>query len=61
MYYPTPGGPDADTLRRVFERLADTGRVVATSMSTWAPELDADGRSRAICMELLAELVDSGE
>jgi arginase len=59
MYYPTPNGPDAATLRRVFERLAETGRVVAASMSTWAPELDEDGRSRAVCMELLAELVDT--
>lgn len=59
MYYPVPGGPDADTLRRVFERLADTGRIVAASMSTWAPELDDDGQTRAICMGLLAELVDT--
>lgn len=58
MYYPAPGGPDAETLRRVFERLAKTGRIVAASLSSWAPELDEYGRSQAVCMELLAELVD---
>jgi arginase len=57
MYYPAPGGPDAATLRRVFQYLAETGRLVAASLSTWAPELDEDGQSRAVSMELLAELV----
>jgi arginase len=57
MYYPTPDGPDAETLRRVFERLAQTGRIAAASISTWAPELDEDGQSRAVCMGLLSELV----
>jgi arginase family enzyme len=57
MYYPAPDGPDAETLRRVFQHLAQTGRVVAASISTWAPELDEDGQSRAVCMGLLSELV----
>jgi arginase len=57
MSYPAPGGPDAATLRRVFQHLAETGRLVAASMSTWAPELDEDGQSRAVAMELLSELV----
>ena len=57
MSYPAPGGPDAATLRRVFQHLAETGRVVAASMSTWAPELDEDGQSRAVAMALLSELV----
>lgn len=59
MYFRSPGGPDPDMLRRVFERLAATGRLVAASISTWAPELDHDGRSRAASLELLAGLVDS--
>jgi arginase len=57
MYYPAPNGPNAATLRRIFQHLAQTGRVVAASLSSWAPELDEDGQSRAICMALLAELV----
>ena len=59
MYFRSPGGPEPKTLRRVFERLAETGRVVAASMSTWAPELDHDGRSRAASLDLLAGLVDT--
>lgn len=57
VYYPAPGGPDAETVRRVFQQLGQTGRLVAASMSSWAPELDPDGKTRALCMELLSELV----
>lgn len=57
MVYPALNGSDPDTLRRVFQHLAQTGRVAAASLSTWAPELDEDGRSRAVCMDLLSELV----
>jgi len=53
MNYPAPGGPSVETLRHVFGRLAQTGRVVAVSLSSWAPELDQDGQSQAVCMELL--------
>jgi arginase len=51
--YPAPGGPSADILRRVFKRLASTGRVAAVSLSSWNSELDMDGRSRELSMELL--------
>ncbi|MGB3713168.1 MAG: arginase family protein [Candidatus Promineifilaceae bacterium] len=56
--YPAPGGPSADLLRRVFKRLASTGRLVAVSLSSWNDELDQDGRSRDLSMELLSVLVD---
>jgi arginase len=55
--YPAVGGPTAETLRKVFRRLAQSERVVAVSVSAWNPELDADGRSRATAMTLLSDLL----
>ena len=57
MNYRAPGGPSAVVLQQVFERLSATGRVTAVSMSSWNPELDIDGRSQAVCMELLHTLL----
>jgi len=57
MNYPAPGGPTFSELQAVFARLARSGRVVAVSMSTWNPALDADGRSREKCMALMEMLV----
>jgi len=56
MNYPTPGGPPLVTMQRVFQRLADTGRVVAVSMSSWNPALEGAGRSAKICFDLLQTL-----
>ncbi len=55
--YPAPGGPSVETLRRVFQRLAQTGRLVAISFSAWSTEMDTDGRTREVCLSLLDELV----
>ena len=57
MNYPAPGGPSAETVRQVFQHLAKTGNIAAVSMSTWNPDLDENGRSRIICMDLLNELL----
>ncbi len=57
MNYPAPDGPPAETLRRVFRRVEESGRVAAVSLSSWAPELDEDGRSRRVCLSLLEELI----
>ena len=57
MNYPAPGGPSSDAVRRVFRHLANTGNVAAVSMSAWNPDLDENGRSRIICMDLLKELL----
>jgi len=57
VQHPAPGGPTAATVARVFRHLAATGRVAAVSVSTWEPDLDADGRSRDVAMGLLGELV----
>jgi arginase len=57
MNYPAPGGPSAETVRQVFRHLASTGNVAAVSLSSWNPNLDENGRSRIICMDLLNELL----
>lgn len=57
MNYPAPGGPSAETVRQVFRHLASTGNVAAVSLSSWNPNLDENGRSRIICMDLLNQLL----
>lgn len=57
MNYPAPGGPSSETVRHVFQHLAQTGNIAAVSMSSWNPEMDENGRSRHICMDLLNELL----
>lgn len=47
--YPVPGGPNPELVNDVMRRLAATGRVAAASMSSWNPDLDDDGRTRAVC------------
>lgn len=51
--YLAQGGPSASELAEVFARLAHTTRVVAISVSSWNPNLDEDGRTKRVCMELL--------
>jgi len=57
MMYRAAGGPSSDDLQAVFRSLSETKQIVAVSMSTWAPQLDGDGRSRTVCMELLRLLI----
>ncbi len=57
MNYPAKGGPSLKELRKAFDRLAGSGRLAAVSMSTWNPELDSDGASREVCMDLLGRLL----
>lgn len=57
MNYLAPGGPSASTIRALFRRLRETGRVVAVSLSAWNPNLDEDGQTQEVVMALLAELV----
>ena len=58
--YPAANGPSVATLRQVFRYLAQTGRVTAVSVSTWNPELDGNGRSRDVAMDLLNDLLVQG-
>jgi len=55
--YPAPDGPSVETLRAAFRRIAATGRLAAVSVSAWDPELDTDGVSRRVTLDLLDELV----
>jgi arginase len=57
MSYKAAGGPSVTMLRHVFRHLAESGRVVCISFSSWNPQLDKDGRSQKVCLELLGELV----
>jgi arginase len=57
MSYRSPGGPRAEQVRAVFRALAQTGRVVGVSLSTWNPQLDADGRTRDLSLSLLFDLL----
>jgi arginase len=55
--YVATGGPRAMALAQVFRHLAQTEQIVAVSLSTWNPKLDADGRSKELCMSLLQALL----
>lgn len=59
MNYRAPGGPGVDALADVFNFLADTGRIMAVSMSTWNPELDDTGQTATVCLNLLEKLTGS--
>jgi len=51
--YLAPGGPDAATVAEVFRYVARLPNLAAISLTAWKPDLDADGRSRRVCWELL--------
>ncbi|MGB0386299.1 MAG: arginase family protein [Ardenticatenaceae bacterium] len=55
--YLAPGGPSVGILGRVFRRIAQTGQLVALSVSALNPALDEDGRSQAAVMGLLDAFV----
>jgi arginase len=53
MRYPVKGGPTLHALREMVARLANTGRVVAISMTLWDLAQDADQRTERASMALL--------
>jgi arginase len=55
--YPARGGPSLATVGAVLHQLAETGQVVAVSLSAWTPKLDGDGTSRRASMRLLNEVI----
>jgi arginase len=55
--YLAHGGPTADMLRPVFDRLARSQKVIAVSLSSWNPDLDSDKKSERVSMSLLESLV----
>jgi arginase len=58
MSYLAAGGPRASELEDIFRFLAQTLQVVAISLSSWNPELDADGGSKKTSMNLLQALLN---
>jgi arginase len=56
--YLAPDGPSADELKAVFDHLSSAYPIVALSMSSWNPELDPDGKTGALCMELFNHLLN---
>lgn len=57
MLYATPGGAGVDALCDVAERLCATGRLVAVSMTPWALDRDADGRTAEACWRVFRALL----
>lgn len=57
MNYPVGGGPALSQLKEVFSFIASSGRLAAVSLSSWNPDLDQDGSSRAASQELLGGLI----
>lgn len=55
--YATAGGPMANELREIFRALAQSKNIVAVSMCAWNPQLDTDGKTRVVSMELLRTLI----
>ena len=55
--YLAKGGPTAETVRAVFNRLARTEKVIGVSLSSWNPDLDKDKKSERVSMSLLQALV----
>ncbi|MFQ6613077.1 MAG: arginase family protein [Fidelibacterota bacterium] len=55
--YPAPGGPDESQMESVFRFLAGTGRIAAVSVSTWNPELDKQGKTAEVCLNLLQTIL----
>lgn len=55
--YASAGGPSAQELSEIFRALAQSKNIVAISMCAWNPDMDTDGRTRAVSMELLQTLI----
>jgi arginase len=56
LSYPEPGGPSKAAVSRALAHLRDTRDVVAVSMTSWSPALDADGTAADYCLGLLDTL-----
>ena len=55
--YLAKDGPTSETLKAVFNRLAQSQKVVAVSLSSWNPDMDLDKKSERVSMSLLQALV----
>ncbi len=58
--YPAKGGPSLETVEASLARLAGTGRIIAVSVTMWAPDLDDEGQGSAeqLILGLVERLVE---
>ncbi len=54
--YPAPGGISPGELGKIFSYLRQSGKIVAISLSSWAPDLSGAEESREVCLALLGAL-----
>src|SRR5512134_2802831 len=57
MRYPVPGGPRLGALQAFGRQLASRGAPISVSVTTWAFDRDADGRTATACLQALAGLL----
>ncbi|NOX24044.1 MAG: arginase family protein [Actinobacteria bacterium] len=56
--YPAPDGPSADSVRAAVDRLAESGRVVAASVSSWNPALPEAARAASTTRSMMGAFLD---
>ena len=56
--YPAEGGPTLETVEASLSHLAQTGRVVAVSVTMWNPDMDENGQAEAVVMGVVERLVE---
>ena len=56
--YPAEGGPSLETVEASLSHLAQTGRVVAVSVSMWEPEKDENTTAEETVMGIIERLVE---
>ncbi len=61
MAYPVKGGPSLISLGEMAERLANTGRVIAISLTLWDLAADQDRRTERASLSLLNALLGNKE
>jgi arginase len=57
MAYVAEGGPSTEAMKNVMQHLANTGKVVAVSMTVWDQQNDADKKTEAACMACFDALI----
>ncbi len=57
MLYVAEGGPTLDALKTVMKYLANTGKVVAVSMTVWDMQNDKDKKTQEACLACFETLV----
>ena len=54
--YATPGGLGAEEVRAVVRQASRRLPIASATLASWDPELDHDGRMRAVALDLLEDL-----